>query len=310
MRTLKVYRHGCTLGTAPFKNDHLREKRGTVSGWSYGATRRNTAFLRSVNEPDLHTDSDGNPLRAFAVTLTLRDCPDSSDEWHQLRNRFYRRLLRMGLYRSHWVTEWQRRGVPHLHGAFWVPMNVMPWQIVRHWLELTGEFYGASSKSQFITPITDPVGWFKYLAKHASRGVSHYQRNPENIPPQWLNKTGRVWGKTGVWPVREAIAVELDDKAYFALRRLLRRWRIADARASVPDAVRLAVRKQPELSICPYYVQVRASHAFRRVVYARRMLNCNCPRLSAVRGVSEWLSQDFQLLALDWLRSEGFSVSC
>lgn len=309
MRTIKVYRHGCTLGTAPLKNDHLREKRSTVSGWSHGATRRNTAFLRSVVEPELSTDSQGQPLRAYAVTLTLKDCPATSDDWHKLRKAFLMRLSRAGLYRSHWVTEWQRRGVPHLHGAFWVPMDVMPWQIIRHWLELTSSS-GASDRGQFITPITDAVGWFKYLAKHASRGVSHYQRNPMNIPPEWRKKTGRVWGKTGDWPVRDAIAVELDDQAYFALRRLLKHWRHADARASVPESVSLAVRKQPELSACPPHVQLRASGALRRVVQARRMLTCGCPRLSAVRGASEWLPEEVQLIALDWLRSEGYSVTC
>jgi len=307
MRTFKVYRHGFTIGTAPAKNDHDREKRGQVHGWSMSATRRNTAFLRSVYEPDLHQTADGVELGAFAVTLTLKDCPGTSDDWHKLRRAYMMRLARLGLYRSHWVTEWQRRGVPHLHGAFWFPRHVMPWDIVRAWTDVSAD-YGAKDRGQHITPITDAVGWFKYLSKHASRGVSHYQRNPENIPPEWKKKTGRVWGKTGDWPVSEPVQLTLDDRAFYAMRRIAKRWRVADARASVPDAVRLAIRKTPALSQCPPEAQKRAAGAYRRVQSARRMLN-GPKEKSSVIGVSEWLPMEVQFLALDWLRSEGYSVT-
>ena len=215
MRTLKVYRHGLTMGTAPNSYKHVPRIRGEVQGWSSSATRRNTAFLRSAVETDLPNDLNGSPLTAYAFTLTLKTCPPTPDDWHRLRKAFLKRLNRLGLYRCHWVTEWQRRGVPHLHGAFWFPSvpgcDSTPVNVLRHWMDLTAEPYGASYSAQHFTLITDAVGWFKYLSKHASRGVTHYQRNPKNIPPEWSKKTGRVWGHTGDWPISEPMQFELDE---------------------------------------------------------------------------------------------------
>lgn len=280
MRTLKVYRHGLTMGTPPQKNDHTRATRGVVQGWSESATRRNTAFLRSADERLLPTTNTGEPLRAWAFTLTLKRCPPTPDDWHRIRKAFFKRIDRLGLYRSHWVTEWQKRGVPHLHGAFWFPESVRPSSVIDHWLDLTADF-GALRFGQHVTPVHDSIGWFKYLSKHASRGVKHYQRNPENIPPEWKMKTGRVWGYTGDWPVISPIAIRLDDSGFFKLRRLFRGWRKSDAR----------------LSGLGY-----------RIRQARGMLSSPDRALCSVRGVSEWIPEDFQFVCLHWLKSEGCSV--
>jgi len=285
MRTLKVYRHGLTMGTAPKSSPHLRAIRGQVQGWSESATRRNTAFLRSAIETALPIDGSGAHLTAYAFTLTLKHCPPTPDDWHKLRKAFLMRLKRLGLYRCHWVTEWQRRGVPHLHGAFWFPSvpgcDPTPVVVLRHWIDLTGELYGSLWEGQHFTGITDAVGWFKYLSKHASRGVRHYQRNPKNIPPEWSKKTGRVWGYTGDWPTAEPIKFELDDSGWFKMRRICRGWRKADARAS--------------------------GLAF-RIRQARSMLSCSKPDLSRLRGVSEWIPEHVQLAALYLLRSEGCEI--
>lgn len=287
MRTLKVYRHGLTMGTAPDSYKHVPRIRGEVQGWSESATRRNTAFLRSAIETDLPRTSSGAHLTAYAFTLTLRHCPPTSDDWHKLRRAFLMRLNRLGLYRCHWVTEWQRRGVPHLHGAFWFPAadparpDRIPAAVLAHWLSLTQETYGASMNGQHYTPITDAIGWFKYLSKHASRGIRHYQRNPESIPPEWRKKTGRVWGHTGDWPLSEPIQFELDNSGWFKLRRICRSWRKADARAS--------------------------GQAF-RIRQARTMLSCSKPDLSRLRGVSEWIPEHVQMSALYLLRSQGCEI--
>lgn len=106
MRVIKLYRHGFTMGTNSFEPGAKRPRgeRGLVGGWSHGSTSRNIAFLRSIDE-SLLTGA------GLALTLTVRDCPDTSDEWHSIRRAFERRLKRMGLIRMHWVIEWQRRGV-------------------------------------------------------------------------------------------------------------------------------------------------------------------------------------------------------
>lgn len=309
MRTMKLYRHGVTMGTPPATNNHTRALRGIVEGWSQSAARRNTQFLRSVDERSLPATDSGEPLQALALTLTLKDCPSSPDHWHTLRTAYMKRLRRLGLYRSHWVTEWQKRGVPHLHGAFWLPYSVPATLLIDHWCHLASD-YGALPRAQFYTQITDSVGWFKYLSKHASRGASHYQRHPKNIPPEWKKRTGRVWGHTGPWPVSDPVQFDIEDAAFFRLRRLYRGWRVADSRKEADQKILKLLKKNPVFKQTPKHVQARASGAFRRVAFAKKMLKNTEIKFSSVMGVSEWVPQDVQLLALDWLRSEGYEIKC
>lgn len=263
----------------------MREPRGEVQGWSMGATRRNVEFLYSIREDQLHGVG-------FAVTLTLRDCPATPDDWHRLRLAWTKRMERAGMLRLHWVTEWQRRGVPHLHGAIWFPAELVErhgrdrivWKLTGDWVELASS-HGAGWRGQQAHLLTGAVGWFQYVSKHAARGVKHYQRAAENVPKQWQSKTGRVWGKRGDWPVQERLRLNLQDQhgdgGWFAYRRLVRSWRVADARASgVPS----------------------------RIISARRMLACNDPPLSRVRGVSEWMGQDLTLALIANLAYRGYQV--
>ena len=277
MPIVKSYRHGLTGGIPPMANGHMRAKRGEVEGWSVGATRRNTAFLRSICEDELTG-------AGVALTLTLRDCPPSAAEWHRLRKAWTMRMSRAGMVRLHWVTEWQRRGVPHLHCAIWWPDLYDTITPIDAWVELAAA-YGAGHRGQHARIIDGPIGWFQYLSKHAARGVKHYQRSAENMPEGWLKKTGKVWGKSGHWPVRDAIRIHLQDQhgdgGFFAWRRLIRSWRVADARAS-GDLYRLR--------------------------QARRMLDCPHIELSRVRGVSEWIPQDLQDGLLANLAVRGFQV--
>ena len=266
MRTLRVYRHGITVSTPPGYAPHKRALRDTVQGWSSGATRRNVAFLRSVDETRL----DAPDTVGLAFTLTVKDCPPTARDWHALRRAFIERLRRRGLVRLHWVTEWQRRGVPHLHGCLWVPSagphfthTSLP--MLADWLALAAPFW-AGAKGQHIAPITDAVGWLQYLAKHAARGVSHYQRAAENIPPGWQQSTGRVWGHVGEWPLTPPGDIHLTDAEYFALRRMVRAWRVADARS-------------------------RPAPRGRAIVSARRMLSHHDRTLCELRGVSEWIPE-------------------
>lgn len=277
---ITVYRHGGKAGVAPMKNGHARATRGDVGGWSLGATRRNTEFLYSIREDQL--DGVG-----FAVTLTLRECPPDAAAWHRLRRAWEMRVSRAGMVRLHWVTEWQRRGVPHLHGAIWFPAETAAESahaMVAHWCKV-GEAYGAGFRGQHVRRIDGAVGWFQYLSKHAARGVKHYQRSSENVPEAWQTKTGRMWGKSGSWPVQPASRFNLKardgDGAWFAYRRLFRSWRVADARASGER---------------------------NRLRLARRMLACNEQRLSEVRGVSEWIPGGIQLAMLANLLTRGYAV--
>ena len=261
------------------RNSHPRAKRGEVSGWSDGAVRRNTRFLMSVEEGRLTG-------AGVAFTLTVRDCPPTAAEWHRIRRAWEKRMARAGMLRLHWVTEWQRRGVPHLHGAIWFPDAYRTAEVIEAWMAVAGA-YGAAWWGQHARPIDGPVGWFQYLAKHASRSSKHYQRSPEHIPEGWRRRTGRVWGKSGDWPVRDAVRFELEDQrgdgGWFAFRRLVRAWRLADA---------------------------RAAGSRRRIAQARRMLRCGDRALSRVRGVSEWIPEHVTMSLLAHLAGRGYRITC
>jgi hypothetical protein len=272
--TLKVYLHGLTAGIAPSVNTHQRAKRGDCGGWSSASTRSNNRFLYSV-EPS------GLEGVAYVLTLTVRDCPPAHGDWKRLREAFFERLRRLGMVRCHWVTEWQRRGVPHLHMAAWFPSRVDNLQ--EQWMAVA-RCYGAMRLGQRVVNLTDAVGWFQYVSKHAARGVSHYQRSPENIPQGW-QKTGRMWGYRGEWPLRPAMQFGLDREGYFAFRRLVRAWRKADSRQPVMTAKSVA-----------------------RLRSARRMLRCHDRTLSEVRGVSEWIGQDLALAFLLSLGGRGYRI--
>lgn len=280
------YPNGSTAGHAG-RND-APVKRGEVRGWSTGAVRRHTQWLYSIESGELTGVG-------FAVTLTLAKCPDSPDDWQRLRRAWEMRVKRAGAIRVHWVTEWQRRMVPHLHAAVYFPegwgntpgkpfsRDEDPfWVLVTNWLMLTAKPYGARWNSQHVDDIDGALGWLQYLSKHAARGVKHYQR--QGFPPGW-EKSGRLWGKSGQWPAVEPMQFDMPREAYWRYRRLMRSWRIADARRE-PVAV-----KRPA-----------------RIHYARRMLACSDVRLSPVRGVSEWAGEEVSMAIIGLLIAEGYPV--
>jgi len=280
-----------------------------IGGWSAGSTRSNRNFLYSVDLPQLSVGV-GSPFWAVSFTLTLRECPPLADTWCRKRKDFFRILRRAGALRIHWVTEWQRRGVPHLHGSVWLPKSeweltngvrgerlpweyyfdprsICPWELdpapwlwlAEVWIRLWNR--EPSPLAQHGALIETPLGWAKYLAKHAARGLSHYQRSSEGIPVGWQGRTGRMWAKSGDWPIAPTLRFDIDRKAFHIIRRFCRNWVLADAR-SVGDR--------------------------RRITWARGMLKCNNPSLSRVRGASEWLPQSVMLLVLGYLSGRGCRI--
>lgn len=272
-----LYEQGMSLGK-PGNNKGKAGKRSTVGGWSVATTRRHVKFLRSIKPSDLTG-------YGYAFTLTVSKAPDTPKEWADLRRAFIKRLERLGAIRIHWLTEWQRRGVPHLHGSVYLPDDGVMVSfdglkmlvghpsaggaIDGHWLQLTSDKYGARRIGQHVMPIFDSLGWAKYIAKHSARGVSHYQRSAENIPPAWQSKTGRMWGYTGDWTIHAPMVFEFPSmRTYWRFRRVVRSWRIADA------------RKQKDA---------------RRISSARQMLKHHNKDFSYMMGVSEWIPPDLSL---------------
>lgn len=248
---------------------------------------------------------DENSLtgEGYAVTLTLRRCPPTHEHWKKLREAYFDRIRRSGFARVHWVTEWQRRGVPHLHCAIYLPKGIDPKTLIYRWIDVSSD-YGPSFSGQHMVRITKVVGWLQYVAKHASRGLGHYQRSPENIPKGW-EKTGRMWGKLGDWPTREAIKMDVPMAAFWQFRRIVRRYRIADARQEVHLAVKAQADKVRKAGINSVKVKVQSAP---RIRAARTMLKSANPSISAVRGVSEWIEMPIQVAILEHLSAQGHVI--
>ena len=291
MPTATVYAHGFNMGQAG-RND-TPPPRGLVTGWSEASIRRNRNFLYAV---------DVDALKAcpgLALTLTVRDLPPTAAEWSRLRDNFLFCLRREGFAFLHWLTEFQLRRVPHLHMAVFLLPGSSEDQAIRfagaafrHWLRLAAP-YNASPKAQYMNLIYDALGWNQYQSKHAARGLHHYQRSQASLPPSWRGASaGRMWGKLGNWPLCPEFKLQLDLKAFAFMRRVIRSWRLADARQALLKA------KRP---------QDRQS-AIRRIRSARRMLLCPDRRLSSVRGISEWLPQKETLRVLALASSLGYQI--
>jgi len=154
--------------------------------------------------------------------------------------------------------------------------------IVDAWVDLAAPYgAGRAAHTKGVIPITDAVGWFQYLSKHAVRGLHHYQRNPANIPQEWQGKTGRMWGKVGDWPLASVIKLQLSGSAWEVFRRVVRGWRIA---------------------------QARSRQDWKALRSARRMLQAPTREKSYTRGLSEWMPIDHTLKVTDWLLRCGYRI--
>lgn len=157
-------------------------RRGAIVGWGADAARANQAFLQSV-------DYAAMPKGGHSVTLTMRRLP-SPAQWWLTRRRLAWWLTKRGAS-AHWVVEWQRRGVPHLHLAVW---GVSGAEVVDWWLAHTD----GGRSGQHARRIRTPAIWAHYCAKHGARGLGHYQRNRASLVGAWATQSaGRLWGRMG-----------------------------------------------------------------------------------------------------------------
>lgn len=280
MPVARLYPNGMTLGMGGNPKP-VGGKRTEVQGWSTSAARRLTKWLYSVDSTRL----DG---QGWAVTLTVATTPPDAATWAAMRRRYLKRLERTGiLIRLNWLTEWTRRKVPHMHMAIYLEGELTIGDahrlLIRPWLEIAAE-YGTGPQGQHVAPITGAVGWFEYQSKHSARSAGHYQR--QGAPPGWA-KTGRLWGYTGSWPLEEPAEAHLSRAELFRFRRLVRAWRVADARQAL---------RQAESNFDPRAARV----ARRRISSARAMLKSGDRTLSEVRGVSEFIPERTGLALLDF----------
>jgi hypothetical protein len=247
-----VFPNGVTASSPRLGPPANLAKRGEVRGWSIQSTRRLRRWFFTVDGKAL----DGH---GYAFTLTVRDLPPTAAEWTATHRAFIERMRRAGMLRGQWLTEWQRRGVPHLHGCvfFAEASPKLGELVVDHWLDAASS-WGPGRAAQVVNELWGLPGWLQYQAKHSARGVKHYQR--ANVPEAWRKGTGRLWGHLGEWPLREA-EFTVDHETFWRFRRSLRGWLIGQARAAGDT---------------------------RRAVWLRRMLADPDRRRSAVRAVGEF----------------------
>lgn len=224
MPRVTLFPNGVTASSPRFGTPATVATRGNVEGWSVQSTRRLRRWFYAVDGGAL----DGN---GYALTLTVRDLPPTAADWTATHRAFLKRLRRLGMVRGQWLTEWQRRGVPHLHGVAFFPedggdRDELADVVAAHWLQAADEWAPGRS-AQVVKPLWGLPGWLQYQAKHSARGVRHYQR--ATVPEAWQSGTGRLWGYVGEWPLREE-QLEVDRRTFWRFRRLLRSWLIAQAR--------------------------------------------------------------------------------
>lgn len=303
MPTVTIYPSGTTAGTSATTHHVPETKRGEVAGWSREAARRHKLFLMSV-------DAGALVGVLYSFTLTVRDTPTTAREWAALRNAWLTRLRTRApadraasllsssepssltestgvqgpqLLAYHWVTEWQKRGTPHTHGALvWsraLTSAERAW-VRRAWMEVARP-YRASWGAQEVSETLSAGSWARYVAKHSARSAGHAQRS--EMPPGW-KASGRLWGASRGWPVRRE-RFRLDVAGEYQFRRLVRSWRIANARQE----------RDPETRR-------------RRISSARQMLKAPEGWAGRLRGVSEWVPEATAVEMLRWLSWRGYDV--
>ena len=245
--------------------------RSAIAGWTEGAARRNRQFLQSI-------DLEQVTGHGFFYTLTLRDLPPSSADWGRMIKAWLCWLRDHGVARFHWVIEFQRRGVPHLHVvAYWDTADdpLAPFLAVDHWLKLSAP-YGSLPIGQSVVHCDQRVELLRYMAKHSARSVEHYQRRRGDMPEGWQT-TGRLWGASRSWPTSTE-AFEVNERAFWLLRRLTRSYRIAQARKRLARA-----RRSGDPSAC---VAARRS-----LTSSRSCLRCPNRAHSRVRPLALWIPE-------------------
>lgn len=283
MPVVKVYRNGTKASLFDADSGSIPPEgalRGLVQGWSADSARHNTEFLYGVA-------LEGLTGVGFAYTFTMQRTPDTSGEWLAAMALWRKAVMASGAVRFHWVVEWQARGTPHVHCAVYYPEGATDddrdapadawFRYFRRW--------GTGAQAQYYTAIVDAAGWLKYLAKHAARGAMHYQR--VGFPEGW-DKSGRLWGHRGQWPMGDLDEFDLSEEEITRFRRLVVAYRVAQER---------------ERSLGTRVRTRRAQRGDARKDYARRALRMEYNAPLWQRGVSTWIDRDAALM-LVWAATD------
>lgn len=271
-------------------------ERTATKGWTVNVARRNEQRLQQI---------DFDAVEGFPVFVTLtmpsgQMSEVSAAEFHGWLKRWLQFMKRHGLRHYYWILEFQASGNPHLHVLAWLDHAwdaLETYRALRSWVGILNKSgVGARLQGQIWENIdvggelvvdgervpAHPERVLMYLAKHAARGVAHYQRQIENMPDDWRYRSGRVWGHDRGLPLRAQQDFETDYPTFWTFRRLVRRWRLAEARG-----IKDADRRRKAIS------------------QARGSLRCSRRDVSPYRGVSAWVPSDVASALLDAAVSIG-----
>lgn len=276
--------------------DFQPPEKTATKGWTPNVARRNEQRLQQIDFESI----EGVP--AF-VTLTMPSGQMgevSAADFHGWLKSWLRYMKRHGMEHYYWILEFQASGNPHLHVLVWLdhePELLETYKALRSWVGILDKSgVGARIQGQAWENIdvggelvvdgekmpAHPERVLMYLAKHAARGVAHYQRQIENMPEDWQYRSGRVWGHDRGLPLREQEDVECDYPTFHRFRRLVRRWRLSEA-----QGIKDAERRRAD------------------ILQARRSLRCSRRDVSPYRGVSAWLPADVASQLLDAAEAMG-----
>lgn len=190
--------------------DFQPPERTATKGWTPNVARRNEQRLQQVDFDAV----DGVP--AF-VTLTMPSGQMgdvTAAMFHGWLKRWLQYMKRHGMLHYYWILEFQASGNPHIHVLVWLdhaPEPLETYKALKSWVGILDKSdVGARLQGQIWENIdvggeivvdgekvpAHPERVLMYLAKHAARGVAHYQRQIANMPEDWQYRSGRVWGMT------------------------------------------------------------------------------------------------------------------
>lgn len=276
--------------------DFQPPERTATKGWTVNVARRNEQRLQQIDFDAV----DGVP--AF-VTLTMPSgqmSDVSASMFHGWLKRWLQFMKRHGMSHYYWILEFQASGNPHIHVLVWLdhtPEPLETFKALRSWVGILNKSgVGARLQGQIWESIdvggelvvdgdvvpAHPERVLMYLAKHAARGVAHYQRQLSNMPEDWQYRSGRVWGHDRSLPLCAQQDFETDYSTFWTFRRLVRRWRVVEARG-----IKDADRRRKAIS------------------QARGSLRCSRRDVSPYRGVSAWIPSDVASALLDAAVSMG-----
>lgn len=186
--------------------------RGVIRGFTKAARKRMLQFLQSVDREVV-----GLPL---FVTLTYPgEWPGDPVRWKRDLETWLHRLRRaFPTAWAVWRLEPQRRGAPHYHLLVF-GLGALPKEwLSRTWFEVVGS--GDERHLRAGTQVQRVESWRRvigYAAKYLAKEV-------DELPGAWREGVGRWWGVHNRKAARrEAMEIQLEGKAFYRVRRVLRR---------------------------------------------------------------------------------------